>query len=152
MITIITKMIRRHIMTRITFVSTEEEKYAYSESAYEGRMTLSEWIRCMLNEAANGHSVPRSVAKNPVSTIEELKLNCSVVSGNDVPAPSVPKWAENDNPMASEARKIRYGSNALRRLSSEEADFNKLCVVPGQKYDEGGAPRLDKFGEYIPCD
>jgi hypothetical protein len=145
---------------------SEEEKYAYGEAAHEARMSLSEWVRTILNDGAGGHHVAAPISKSvpshkeeksffPVETsLESLKAAGILKMGNMIAPPerTVPKWAEEDTEIIAYNRELLFGKNPLRQLYQREADFNKFCLVPGQKYNENGTPRLDLNGDYLPVD
>jgi hypothetical protein len=153
---------------KLNFVASEEERYAYNEAAHEARMSMSEWIRQVLNDAAGGHHVATPISRSvpdyklkesthvikDVSSIESLKGAGLLISGKDVALPSrtIPKWAEEDTEDIAYNRELLFGKNPLRMMSQREADFNKLSKIRGQKYNEDGTPRLDLKGEYIPVD
>lgn len=71
-------------MERITFLAAEEEKYAYGEAAHEARMTLSEWMRQVLNSSTGGEIVMvRAEKKSSLPTMDDLIKSGAVKSGKD---------------------------------------------------------------------
>ena len=72
-------------MKGIAFKANDEEHFAWSEAAHEARMSMAEWMRSVLNEAASLGNVPtraRPVEREAPKTLSDIRNIPGLTTGD----------------------------------------------------------------------
>ena len=80
-------------MAKLLLRMSEEEKHQYSESAHEARMTMSEWMRSVLNEAAALGNIPskaKPLERDAPKTLSDIREMPGITTGDKIQSPFLP--------------------------------------------------------------